>query len=77
MVLIDPGLCGMASLSNIDFPRLQGMQYVHDVFKPRSSLMVHRRLAAFLGGRPIVLMLCLDSTLLMWLKVGPTGKECH
>jgi hypothetical protein len=26
----------------------------------------------FIGGSPTVLMLCLSSTLLMWLKVGPT-----
>jgi len=30
----------------------------------------------FIGGKPIVLMLCFDSILLMWLKVGLTkGKK--
>jgi hypothetical protein len=44
------------------------------VIKPRSSL--RGQMLTFVGGRPTVLMLCLSSTLLMWLKVDPTkGKK--
>jgi len=45
------------------------------VSTPRLSLKGQRKLP-FLGKRHVVLMLCLDSTLLMWFKVGPTkGKK--
>jgi len=38
--------------------------------------MGRRNLVTFLGGRPTVLMLCLVSTLLMWLKVDTSkGKK--
>jgi len=46
------------------------------VFMLRSFLRGWSNLVVFLGGRPLILILCLDIILLMLLKVGPTkGKK--
>jgi hypothetical protein len=45
------------------------MPYTPGVFSPRLSFTGRRKLAIFLGGKPTDLMLCLDSTRLMRLKV--------
>jgi hypothetical protein len=51
------------------------MLYMPGVFKPWSFMMWQRKLATLLDGRPVVLI-CLDSALLMQLKVGPRkGKQ--
>jgi hypothetical protein len=50
--------------------------YTPDVFKSRSSLMDQRNLETFLSGRPRGLRLCLGSSLIMRLRVGPRkGKK--
>jgi hypothetical protein len=58
------------------FLHLQGMLYMPSISRARSSLMGWRKLESFLGRCPIVFMLCLVRTLLMWLKVELTeGKN--
>jgi hypothetical protein len=52
-----------------------GHKGMPNVFKLLSSLMSQNNMATILGRGPIVLMLCLHSTMLMLLKVSPTkGK---
>jgi hypothetical protein len=68
IVLLDPGLSEPPDLSSVD-PQLKGIMYMLGVFNPRSFLMWQRKLAMLLDGRPAVLI-CLDSALLMQLKVG-------
>jgi hypothetical protein len=46
--------------------------YMPSVFKTRASSIGWRKLDTFLGGRPRVLILCSNSTLLIQLKPGPT-----
>jgi hypothetical protein len=67
MACLDPGLSGMSDMSDVNCPHLQGMVYTPSVCRARSSLNGRVKLETFLGGWPTVLMLCLDSTLLMWL----------
>lgn len=56
----------MVGLSNIDLTIPTG-DAVHWVFSPGLSLTGHRNLELFLGSRPTLLMMCLNSTLLMQL----------
>jgi len=39
-----------------------------DDFRPKSLMMEQGRLNIFLGGMSTTLMLCLDSTLQIWMK---------
>jgi len=57
----------MVSLSNIDLTIPTG-DAVNWVFSLGLSLIGHRNLELFLGSRPTLLMLCLNSTLLMQLE---------
>jgi len=75
VVFLDPGLNGMPSSSNVDPLTLQRMLYTPHVFKLKSSLTSQWKVVTFLCERPLYLILYLDSTLLVWLKIGPTkGK---
>jgi hypothetical protein len=69
LVLLDPGLDGMASLPDVDLTTLTG----HAVYTRSLELQVilHRpkETGDLLGGRTTDLMLCLDSSLLMQLNV--------
>jgi hypothetical protein len=51
------------------------MLYTPGIFRARWSLMGQIRLESFLGGSPIVLILCFDRTLLMQLKVISTNGK--
>jgi hypothetical protein len=67
LVLLDPGFDGTAGLTDVDLTTLAG-HAVHPR-SPRSSFTGQRKLGIFFGGRPTDLMLCLDSSLLMRLRV--------
>jgi hypothetical protein len=47
------------------FPHSQGIQYMPNTFSPASSFTGQKKLATLPGGRPPVLVLCFDITLLM------------
>jgi hypothetical protein len=51
------------------WPHFQVTLYTPGVSSPRSSFTGQRKLGIFFGGRPTDFMLCLDSSLLMQLKV--------
>ena len=50
------------------FPHSHEIVYMLDDFRPKSLMVEQGRPNIFLGGRPTMLMLCLDSTPLIWLK---------
>jgi hypothetical protein len=63
VLFINPGLDGTTGLSNVHLSILagDGIYDTPDAFSPRSSFTGWWKLATFLGGRPTVLMLCLDT----------------
>jgi hypothetical protein len=69
LVLFDPFLDGTAGLPDVDLttPALHAVY----TMSLESQFMLHsqKELGIFFGGRPIDLILCLDSCLLMRLKV--------
>jgi hypothetical protein len=72
VVLPNPVLRGMLCLSNRDLPILAHYAVYTGCFQAK----VTPDRAEATGGRPTVLILCLHSALLTWLKVEPTkGKE--
>jgi len=62
-VFLDRGLNGASGLSTMHYT-LAALCMPGDL-RPRSSLRGWRSLEIFLGGKPSMLMLCFDSTLLM------------
>lgn len=72
-VVLDPVLCEMASLPIVDLPHSQGMLYRPVMLSKKSFFMGCRKLGIFLGGGTD--LMCLDSILLMQLKVVLTKNE--
>jgi len=56
------------SLSTTHFSKFTGDFYMLDDFRPKSLMVEQGRLNIFLGGMLTMLMLCSESTLLIWLK---------
>jgi hypothetical protein len=71
--LLDPGINGTASLPNVNFTTFAGYAVHAWSFQSWSSFIGRWKLEIFLSGRPTDLMLCLDSILLMRLKVVLTN----
>jgi hypothetical protein len=69
VMFFDPRPNRKPSLSNVHLSTLTRILYMPGDFKARLSLTGHRKWESFLGRRPTVLMLCLASTLMMWLMV--------
>jgi hypothetical protein len=62
-VFLDRGFDGASGLSTIHYTL--AALYLPGDLRPRSSLRGWRSLETFLGGKPSMLILCFNSTLLM------------
>jgi hypothetical protein len=69
LVLFDPGLNGMAGLPDVDFTTLAGHAVHIRSLESQVCFTGRRKLGIFFRGRPTDLMLYLDSSMLMQLKV--------
>jgi hypothetical protein len=73
VVFFDPGLNGKPSLSSVDLLTVAGGVVNASYFQAEVILDGPKETDVLTWeGRPTVLMLCLISTLLIWLKIGPT-----
>lgn len=76
VVLFVSGFTWTSFLSMYTVPHSQGMDAAYIWWFYGQSLMGQRKLGTFLGRKSTVLMIYLDSTLPMWLKLVPTkGKK--
>jgi len=50
-------------------PHSQGILYMHGDIRLKLSLTVQSKLKTTLGARPIIFILCLESTMLVHMKV--------